>query len=438
MSTPHDDAPRPTGDQWAHPSGTPGADEPAPTSTPPVGPAAPAGRPLPRYGQYAPEGSAAPPTPPVPPGVRPGWDQAPGGWDPTRPVGYGQQGQYGGSQYGQPPVGPAGAYGPPGAGWRPPALQPGIVPLRPLGIWEIFDGAFRAVRANPRVMFGLSAVVVAVVVAINSVVTWYLRSVLVDLFDDALGSSAFEGLDPQSGGIAADSLAQSFGSLATVPLMSLASAVLTGLLIVSVSRSVLGQKASLREVTRGAAKRIWWIIGFSLLTAAGVLVAAALYVGLVALLAVNDASGLVIVIVGVLGAIGFAVGAVWLVVRTLIVSPALMLEGGSFWRSVGRAWRLTRGSFWRLLGIYLLVQILMGIVSNIAVFPATFVTMYLLDDPLGTSFASIVIMAFANIITLTVTTVFTAAVLALLYIDVRMRREGLDVELARAAGQPPA
>ena len=53
-------------------------------------------------------------------------------------------------------VGPA-APPPPGLSWRPQALQPGIIPLRPLGMGEIYDGAFRAVRANPRVMFGLAA-----------------------------------------------------------------------------------------------------------------------------------------------------------------------------------------------------------------------------------------------------------------------------------------
>lgn len=462
MSTPHDDAPRPAGDEWAQPSGAPGAEPATGTGGPggaaaprPAQPEPPVQRPQPRYGQYAPEGSA-PPSPPA------GWGQAPGGWgtsDPAQPLGYGgpgapvpppgqygqpgqpgQYGQYGVNQYGQAagPGAPGGPAGPAGPGWQPPALQPGIVPLRPLGVWEIFDGAFRAVRANPRVMFGLSAIVVTVVVAIDAVVTWYLRGFLVSFFSDTLDSSGLTGLDAQSGGLAADSVAQSLGSLATLPLTSLASTVLTGLLIVSVSRSVLGQKATLRDVTKGAAKRIWWIIGFSLLTTLAVLVVAGAYVGLVVLLAVNDVSGGVIVAVGVLGALGYAVAAVWFVVRTLIVAPALMLEGGGFWRSVGRAWRLTRGSFWRLLGVYLLVQILVGIVANVAVLPATFITSLVLDDPFGTSFASIVVMAVANVLTLTLTTVFSAAVIALLYIDVRMRREGLDVELARAAGQPTA
>lgn len=50
-----------------------------------------------------------------------------------------------------------------------------------------------------------------------------------------------------------------------------------------------------------------------------------------------------------------------------------------------------------------------------------------------TSFVAIAIESVAQAIALTLTISFSAAVVSLLYIDVRMRREGLDVELARAA-----
>jgi len=49
------------------------------------------------------------------------------------------------------------------------------------------------------------------------------------------------------------------------------------------------------------------------------------------------------------------------------------------------------------------------------------------------SFGSILVSGVAEVIAMTLSTAFLAAVVALLYIDVRMRREGLDVELARAS-----
>src|SRR4029079_4528506 len=61
------------------------------------------------------------------------------------------------SYVGPPPTGPA----------VPPQIpmltahKPGIVPLRPLTFPDILDGAFKAVRFNPKSMVGLSALVLA-------------------------------------------------------------------------------------------------------------------------------------------------------------------------------------------------------------------------------------------------------------------------------------
>ncbi|WP_448631691.1 glycerophosphoryl diester phosphodiesterase membrane domain-containing protein [Cellulomonas soli] len=124
--------------------------------------------------------------------------------------------------------------------------------------------------------------------------------------------------------------------------------------------------------------------------------------------------------------------------RTLLAPAALMLEGGGFWASVARAWRLTRGSFWRLLGIYLLVNVLVSFVVAAITSPAAVVATLVTGDPTATSFWSIVITSIADVIGLTLSTTFMSAVVGLLYIDVRMRREGLDISLARAAGEHAA
>src|SRR5665647_1498949 len=42
------------------------------------------------------------------------------------------------------------------------AHKPGIVPLRPLLLGDILDGAVKAVRFNPKSMVGLSAIMLAV------------------------------------------------------------------------------------------------------------------------------------------------------------------------------------------------------------------------------------------------------------------------------------
>lgn len=368
MTSPHDDVPQtPT---WAAPAGA---------GTPPP----------------APPGAPVPPPPP-------GWGapQPPGAWGPASPP-------------------------PPGVAWRPPALQPGIIPLRPLGMGEIYDGAFRAVRANPRVMFGLAALVVTLAVVLQSVIVWYVRGVLSAQMADLVSE-----IDPSGQMELGDALGASVGSLIAAPFTSIATTVLTGLLIVSVSRSVLGQVASVGEVLRSW--RVWLVVGFTFLTSIVSIVAAAVVVGSVTLLAVNNQVALA-VLVALAGGLVLFVAAIWVITRTLLVPPALMLEGKRFWPTVARAWRLTRGSFWRLFGIYLLTAILAGIISFIITVPAGEVAALVLRDPAGTSFLSIVVTGVANIIASTLSTTFLSAVVALLYIDVRMRREGLDVELARAA-----
>ena len=370
MTSPHDDAPQtPT---WAAPAG----------STPPPPPVAPG--------------------PPAPP---PGWGA------PQPPAGYGAWG----------PAGPP----PPGVSWRPPAMQPGIIPLRPLGMGEIYDGAFRAVRANPRVMFGLAALVVTVAVTLQSVIQWYVKGIaagqLTDLSTD---------VDPSGQMGFADQLGSSFGLLVGAPVTAIATTVLTGLLIVSVSRSVLGQVASVSEVLRSW--RVWLVVGFTFLTGLAWAVVLGVLVTGVVLLAVNDQIALAVV-VGLLSLLATVLLGVWFSTRTMLVAPALMLEGKRFWPTIVRSWRLTRGSFWRLFGIYLLTSVLAGIITQIIVFPATLIASLFLRDPTATSFGSIVVIGVANIIASTLSTTFLSAVVALLYIDVRMRREGLDVELARAA-----
>src|SRR5690606_4503205 len=65
-----------------------------------------------------------------------------------------------GYQSGYPPPG----YGPPGygppPGPPPPVIKPGVVPLRPLGLSEMFNGAVAYVRANPKATLGLTTIVV--------------------------------------------------------------------------------------------------------------------------------------------------------------------------------------------------------------------------------------------------------------------------------------
>lgn len=418
MSTPSD----PTTPAWTPPSGS-GAPEraddhgpaPVPGGAGGPSPAGVGGGTSSRPAGSAPAGGWGPgyTSPPPAPGTLPGLGaHRPGGGTPPA---------YGG---------PAGAdprryAGPAGFG----APRPGIVPLRPLGLGEILDGAFRAIRANPSVMFGLSAIVVAVTVTIQSVLQWYLGGLVAGQL-----ASVADTLDPTGAGGIAETLPTTVATLATSPLMAMAVTVLTGLLIVSVSRSVIGRRIGVGEVWAQSRRRVGVLLLFSFAITVLVLAVWAGFVAALAALGAAEQWGAAVTL-GLVGGLGLLVATVWFSIRTLLIPATLVLEGTGVGTALRRGWRLTRGSTWRLLGIYALTSVMAAIVASLIVTPAQLVAAFVLRDPLTTSFGSIVLLGVADVAAYTLTTAFTAAVLALLYIDVRMRREGLDVELARAAGE---
>ncbi len=377
-------------------------------------------------GQATPQGPAQPPSQwgpaPTPPA---GW-----GAPPTGP-GYGSTPP----GYPPPPPGYAQGYGPVPAGraWRPPALQPGIVPLRPLSLGEILDGGVRAIRANPAVMFGLAAAVVTVGVLISAVLSRYVAGLFAGTFTDLM-STLDPAVDPAISNEFDSQMAAAFAQVTTAPVTAVATTILTGLLVVSVSRSVLGRAISVGEVVRSW--RVWWVLGFTVLLGAATLLVVGGWLALVALTVRQDAVGGVVA-AAVVGGLALVVATVWVTTRTLLITPALMLEGKGFWATIGRAWRLTRGSFWRLFGIYLLVSILMSVLSQLVLAPFSVIAMVVGgSDPFA--LGPLAITSVGQIIALTASTTYTSAVVALLYIDVRMRREGLDIELGRAAAADAA
>src|SRR3982751_4858807 len=73
------------------------------------------------------------------------------------------------SYTGYPPVPrhPAGPVQPPAGGWAPApgmlgaAHKPGAMPLRPLGLGDMYDAGFRIIRFNPKATVGSAVLVTA-------------------------------------------------------------------------------------------------------------------------------------------------------------------------------------------------------------------------------------------------------------------------------------
>ncbi len=168
-------------------------------------------------------------------------------------------------------------------------------------------------------------------------------------------------------------------------------------------------------------------------------------------LAAGEIAGVVaIVILSLVTLLGGIVLGYWLSTKLAFVPAAILVERRSIRDAVARSWRLTRGFFWRILGITMLVAVILGIVSQVVTAPISFLGGFaqVLVNPNGDAEASVGFVIVLMIVSLALSTVVTAitlvaqsAVPALLYLDVRMRSEGLDLELQRwvedrAAGQP--
>jgi hypothetical protein len=399
----------------------PGAD---PNEPVPGTPQQPADRP-------ADDPAAAPPTaPPVGPPATPssGWGEVPR---------YGQP-RYG--QYGpQPTPIPSPAGMPPGGAWGARAARPGIVPLRPLTLGEIYDGAFGAIRHNPAVMLGVATLVILVATAVGVGVGQLLVPALT-----AQISGFFATVPPEvasglgiSPALYAQLLAPALGTTLT---SLLASPVVNGILTVSVSRSVVGDKVTVAQVWQRVRSRVGLLVGWSLLQAVGVVVLSVLTVLLVGLVvaATAEVSEGLSALLALLVLAAYLVALVWLGVRLGLVAPAVALEGRGLVPTVRRAWLLTRGQLWRLFGVYLLAVVIVTVIANIVTTPLAYLATWMETELGAPGVGAVVVTTVATVVATAIQTIFVAGVVALLYVDVRMRREGLDVALAAAAADRPA
>ncbi|MFD5163527.1 glycerophosphoryl diester phosphodiesterase membrane domain-containing protein [Streptomyces hawaiiensis] len=369
----------------------------------------------------APSGPAAPGQAPPPPPPGPGWgNQPPGGYGPAGHGGYGAPTGHGGW----------------GSGWGgpPPAAKPGIIPLRPLGVGEILDGAVSTMRTYWRTVLGISLTVAV------------LTEVIVVLFQGlVLDDSSTEALNDPSATLSELSRAMGDALLnsSVVFVISLVGTVIaTALLTTVTSRAVLGKSVTIGEAWRDARPQVLKLFGLIcvlLLITVGVVTVGALP-GLLVTVAGNSDAGVALTVLGIIGA---GIVALWLAIRFSLASPALMLEKQGIKKALSRSAKLVQGTWWRIFGIQLLATLIANVVASIIVIPFVLLAAALSGDgltgwlntgagSLGWSF--LIISGIGSVIGSMITFPITAGVTVLLYIDQRIRREALDLELARAAG----
>ncbi|WP_043264585.1 membrane protein [Streptomyces sp. CT34] len=327
-----------------------------------------------------------------------------------------------------------------GGGWAamPPAAKPGVIPLRPLGVGEILDGAVATMRAHWRTVLSISLIVAVVSQTANTIVTgvWLQGTTPNPAFDTSGNPPLRQALSDMSDSLAGSALSSLVRLLATI--------IATGLLTMVVSRAVLGRPATAGEAWRDARRQLPRLLGLLILMP--LLVTAVFAVGTVPGLVVmaggTFATGLALTLLGGLAA---TVVSIWLWVRYSLASPALMLEKQGVIAAMRRSAKLVRGAWWRVLGVQLLAYLLVAIVQFVIQIPATLIAFLIGGESLmdwangtssGTGWPFLIVLGIGAIISSAITFPISAGVTVLVYVDQRIRREALDLELARAAGLP--
>lgn len=273
--------------------------------------------------------------------------------------------------------------------------------LRPLGIGETLDVAIKVYRAHFSTLVKTVGAVVAPVYVFGALVQLSLIPDTGDVVET----------DPLTGEIttvnADDVWAWVAGFLLLGLLTYLASQLATAAAFKVVGASYLGEEVDWRDSLRFALRRLRSLVWLSILTALGL----------------------------ALGFLACIVPGVYLYAAWAVAVPVLVLEDVRGRAALLRSRSLVEGRWWPVFGVIVLSWLLTTIVST-ALSGALAGVVATSDSDVVVAFVNAIAQAGASVLT----TPFAAAVATVLYFDLRVRKEGFDLELlARNVGvEPPA
>ena len=325
-----------------------------------------------------------------------------------------------------------------GQTWTP-APKKGIIPLHPLTFGMLLGRSFAALRHNPKVLFGFGVVIQLAVVVLSATVMGF---VFLTTF------TRLESLSPASAdfeAVFAGTIAMNIVAGLAVGLASIAfTALMQGVVAAEIGFAAIGVKASLGTLWRKMIPSFWRLAAFaslSIIFIFGVIVIVFLVIaGFVA----GGLGGSGEAIVGVVILVALIVVAtiplvVWLTTKLLLVPSILVLERAKFRDAIVRSWRLTRGRFWVAWGVTFLIGAIMGVAMQLVNLPASILGSMLGNvlAPTGSMDSSEIIgFVFALLapqilllVLQAITLVVQSTAGTLVYLDSRMRYEGLDQAL---------
>lgn len=270
--------------------------------------------------------------------------------------------------------------------------------LRPLGVGEVLDVAFKIYKRHAGSLFRLVAVVVVPLQLLGAII--FLATV-----DDPDAVTGIGEVDTSSdtelgGAIVGNVVVGLLGGLAVL--------LVTAACTKAVADAYLRTEPDWRESLRAARSRFGSILWLTILY---MLLLVPAFLALI-------------------------VPGIWLAVAWSVAFPAVMLEEVRGRKALGRSFRLVRGRWWPTFGLVFIAYLIAGMVQFlVGAIMGVILLVGVEDSLLGT----VVVNAVGNSVAGVIATPFQAAAIAVLYFDLRVRKEGLDIELlARDVGiRPP-
>ena len=305
------------------------------------------------------------------------------------------------------------------------SARTGPLPLHPMTLADILDGAFKLLKANFKACVLLTALFV---IPMNIIVAWLERKAftigILDLVRDPSVVESTRG-NPFAGNFGAQAVAAA-ASMIITPFVA-------GAISRVVAASYLGEQITAGPALAAAGRRWRSLVSAFLLTHLPAGLPSVAYLATLAIAGgtaldpanPNPALLVLILVLALLTLVGMLIQ-LGFMAPFIGVAPAIVVEELGPIAGIKRSWRLMMPRYWPVLGIGLLSGLIASFINGLLAGPFT------VGVALFGSLNLWPLLALGGILPSLISTPFVAIVATLVYFDARIRREGFDLALTAA------
>ncbi|HEX9437614.1 MAG TPA: hypothetical protein VGA16_10710 [Candidatus Limnocylindria bacterium] len=289
--------------------------------------------------------------------------------------------------------------------------------LRPLGVGDIVDRVFAIYRARPLMFLAIAAI------------PYLLLALVLGVLSVTLGGSALIALAPlmtgdvSPGTFQFDRFAPILGTLLLFLVLVVIAALAVSLMQSASLIAAMAARYMGKETTVGTALGLGLRRSFDLFVMGllAFLAFCAMWIALVLLMVFTREWWSFLV-----GILGGVVATVYLAVSWMVSPAVAILEEAGPTTALSRAWTLSGGNRWRILGLIALLAVLQIVLSSLLSF--VLVASFATDQTV-----QLVLQQAVNLLATIAWAPVYWGTFAVLYYDLRVRREAFDLQVAAEA-----